>query len=125
MIRASIEPHGIGVAGPYDVKANAAAGDCNRIAVEKAKGNCLTSDVESTSALRFLDADGDFFAGELPVKLAGSHEFRQEPEVQASENLKLEPSPASSRLPSPRGRGRDAARMASTGTSEGSENNSG
>src|SRR5438046_5521773 len=51
MIRVSIEPDGIGVAITYGVKANTAAEDFNRIAVEKAKGNCLHGDVERGSAL--------------------------------------------------------------------------
>src|SRR5439155_4558033 len=46
VIRVSIEPDGIGGAIMYRVKSNTAAEDFNRIAVEKAKGNCLPGDVE-------------------------------------------------------------------------------
>ncbi len=67
MIRVSIEPDGIGVAITYHVRANTAAADFNRIAVEKAKGNCLPGDVERANALRMLDVHHDFSAGEFPV----------------------------------------------------------
>src|SRR5213594_2107792 len=127
MISASIEPDGIRVAVTCDVEANAAAGDFERVLVKTTKGNCLTADVESTSAPGFLDANGDFCAGKFPMKLAGCHEFRQGPEVQASENVALPPSPAPASALSPSlegGRRRDAASMASTETSEGGVNNS-
>src|SRR5215467_7091271 len=67
-------------------------------------------------AFGFLDSDRDVFAGDVPVEFAGGHELRQEPEVHAPGNVTAEPSPDALRAwASPRGRGSEAASMASIG----------